>query len=54
MYVDNIPDDEEDMDFKGNLNDERFEGIIRENRELYARDPTHKHFNKSTSGKTPP
>jgi len=41
--------DEEDMDFQGDKADARFSSILNKNKE-FALDPTHKHFNKSTTG----
>jgi hypothetical protein len=49
ILVDDVPDDEDDMDFKGNLNDERFKNTLKENRE-FARDPTHKDYNRGSGG----
>ena len=42
--------DDEDIDFKGNMQDPRFKDQLSKNKE-FARDPTHKHYNKLEQGR---
>tara|TARA_B110000285_G_C15081654_1_gene593848 strand:+ start:1482 stop:1679 length:198 start_codon:yes stop_codon:yes gene_type:complete len=52
LLVGDVPDDEDEMDFKAQgVSDSRFGNIIKQNRD-FALDPTHKDFDKK-SGKAP-
>ena len=50
MLIGDGQDDEEDMDFKGDFADSRFKDRLSKDKD-FARDPTHKHFNKMEQGK---
>ena len=45
MLVGDVPDDESEIEFKGDVKDSRFAPFISSNKE-FALDPTHKHFHK--------
>lgn len=49
MLVGDVPDDEDEMGFKGDKNDSRFSKVLVQNKD-FALDPTHKHFHKMQGG----
>lgn len=48
MLVGNVPDDEDELEFKGDKSDPRFSKLINQNKE-FALDPTHKSFQKQAN-----